>query len=65
MKLASKEGGGNRSLTLSAGVSKRFARALVVSTLEGHTGFTEAFRMLGLKTMDSFDALRRDLEVGY
>ncbi|HZF12089.1 MAG TPA: XRE family transcriptional regulator [Thermoanaerobaculia bacterium] len=44
-----KGSGGDFYLTLGARVSKRFARALVVSTLEGQTSFTEAFRMLGLK----------------
>lgn len=64
-KWMSKGGGGSPNLTVSGGVSRRFARALMVSTLEGHTGYTEALRLLGLKTMDSFDALRRNLEVGF
>ena len=57
--------GGNFYQTLGARVSKRFARALVVSTLEGRTGFTEAFRMLGLKKMDTFNELGRSLGIGY
>ena len=61
----SKESGGNFYLTLGARVSKRFARALVESTLEGRTGFTEAFRMLGLKKMGTFEKLGRSLGVGY
>lgn len=64
LKLMQRQGGGNFYLTLGARVSKRFARALVVDTLEGRTGFTEAFRLLGLKTMSSFDKLGRSLEVG-
>lgn len=44
-------------LTPGAYVSERFARALVESTLEGRTAFTEALRMLGLKKMASFDKL--------
>ncbi len=57
--------GGNFYLTLGARVSKRFARALVASTLEGRTGFTETFRMLGLKKMATFNELGRSLGVGH
>ena len=57
--------GGDFYLTLGARVSKRFARALVASTLEGRTAFTETFRMLGLKKVATFYELGRSLEVGY
>ena len=60
-----KGSGGDFYLTLGARVSKRFARALVVSTLEGRTTFTETFRMLGLKKMATFSELGRSLGVGY
>lgn len=60
-----KGGGGNFYLTLGARVSKRFARALVVSTLEGRPAFTETFRMLGLRKMKTFNELGRSLGVGY
>ena len=60
-----KGSGGNFYLTLGARVSKRFARALVVSTLEGRTPFTETFRMLGLKKMATFNELGRSLGVGF
>jgi len=56
--------GGDFYLTLGARVSKRFARALVASTLEGRTGYTETFRMLGLKKMATFNELGRSLGVG-
>ena len=59
-----KGNGGDFYLTLGARVSKRFARALVTSTLEGQTGFTETFRMLGLKKMATFQELGRSLGVG-
>ena len=65
LKLMQKEGGGNFYSTLNARVSKRFARALMVSVLEGGTTYTEAFRMLGLKKIASFEKLRRNLGVGY
>ena len=65
LRVLPKGSGGDFYLTLGARVSKRFARALVVSTLEGRTAFTETFRMLGLKKMETFNALGRSLGVGY
>jgi Zn-dependent peptidase ImmA (M78 family) len=53
--------GGNFYLTLGARASKRFARALVVSTLEGRSSFTEAFRLLGFKKMATFRELGQTL----
>ena len=59
-----KGSGGDFYLTLGARVSRRFARALVVSTLEGRTAFTETFRMLGLKKMATFNELGHSLGGG-
>lgn len=57
------QSGGDFYLTLGARVSKRFARALVVSTLEGRTTFSESFRLLGLKKMATFNELGSSLGV--
>ena len=65
LRTVPKGNGGHFYLTLGARVSKRFARAMVVSTLEGRTAFTETFRMLGLKKMATFNELGRSLGVGY
>lgn len=65
LRQLSRSSGGNFYLTLGARVSKRFARALVVSTLEGRTAFTESFRLLGVKKMATFRELGHNLGVGY
>jgi len=53
--------GGNFYLTLGARASKRFARALVVSTLEGRSTYIEALRLLGFKKMSTFHELGQQL----
>jgi len=59
-----KGSGGDFYLTLGARASKRFARALVVNTLEGRSSFTEAFRLLGFKKMATFRELGHSLGLG-
>lgn len=56
-------GGGNYYNTKPVQVGKRFARALVASTLEGQTSYTEAFRLLGVKKESTFDGLATQLGV--
>lgn len=56
-------GGGDYYRSLGARTSKRFARAIVSSTLEGLTSFPDAFRMLGMRKTSTFYEAARDLGV--
>jgi len=58
-----KSSGGDFYLTQAARMGKRFVRALVISTLEGQSSFTEAFRLLGIKKMATFHDLGYNLGV--
>lgn len=63
LRSISKGSGGNFYLTQAARMSKRFARALVISTLEGQTLHRDAFRMLGFAKLETFKKLGRSLGV--
>jgi len=55
--------GGDFYLTTASRVSKRFARAVVTSTWEGRSSFTEAFHLLGFKKMSTFRELGQSVGV--
>jgi len=54
-------GGGDFYRTTLSRVSRRFARALVESTLEGQTLYRDAFRMLGVKKTETFNNIGREV----
>ncbi len=55
--------GGNFYNTKPVQVGKHFTRALIASTLEGRTTYSQAFRLLHLKKMATFERLGQQLEV--
>lgn len=56
-------GGGDFYRTTLSRVSRRFARALVESTLEGQTLYRDAFRMLGIKKTETFNTIGREVGI--
>jgi Zn-dependent peptidase ImmA (M78 family) len=58
---AAGSGGGDFYRTTLSRVGKRFARALVESTLEGQTLYRDAFRMLGVAKTEAFNTIGREV----
>jgi Zn-dependent peptidase ImmA (M78 family)/transcriptional regulator with XRE-family HTH domain len=58
-----KDDGGDFYKTLNKRVGHRFGRAVVVSALEGRASFTEACRLLGFRSMTTFDEFGRQIGV--
>lgn len=61
LKVLPKGGGGNFYWANVARTGRRFARALVASTLEGHTLYRDAHRLLGFRKAETFDRLASNL----
>jgi Zn-dependent peptidase ImmA (M78 family) len=55
--------GGDFYNSLGARTSKRFAKAIVASTLEGLTSFPDAYRMLGVRKTETFYKTAHELGV--
>ncbi len=62
-RLTRGNGGGDFYRTTLARVSRWFARALVMSTLEGQTLYRDAFRMLGVSKTTTFNNIGREVGV--
>jgi Zn-dependent peptidase ImmA (M78 family) len=59
----SRSPGGNFHYTEAVRVSKRFARALVTSTVAGQTLYRDAFRLLGFSKMQTFRNFGHSLDL--
>jgi hypothetical protein len=44
-------------------VGRRFAQAVIVDALEGQTLYRDAFRLLGVRSVSTFNALARSLGI--
>jgi Zn-dependent peptidase ImmA (M78 family) len=54
-------GGGNYYAAKNVQVGRRFARALIGSTLEGRTPYREAYSLLGVRKAETFNKFARQL----
>jgi Zn-dependent peptidase ImmA (M78 family) len=63
LALDRRSGGGDFYRTLGVRTGKQFARAIIVSALEGHTLFKDAYRMLGIKKSATFNETAKKMGV--
>lgn len=61
--MRARDPGGNYYNTTTSRVSERFMRAIITSTLESRSTFTEAFRLLGCRKMSTFAELGRHVGI--
>lgn len=59
IRKTSKSSGGDFYRTIEVRNNKKFIRNLIASTYEGKTLFTEAFRLLGITKMKTFESMRK------
>ena len=60
-KSSKSSGGGHFYRTIEIRTNKRFIRNLMTSTYEGKTLFTEAFRLLGITKIKTFERMRKEI----
>ena len=58
-------GEGNFTKSLVARVGRRFGLALVANTLEGHTTYSEALRLLDIRRISTFQTFANYMEKEY
>lgn len=63
LRVTPRSEGGDYYRTALARVGERFARAIVAAAWEGHTSFTEAMRLLGLRRVSTLERLSHQLGV--